>query len=68
MKYLYDMGMPLEFILKVGGLSNDIKTDSKQWQESIDKARAIQAEMEKAKQTSTEEITVEENNGNNSQE
>jgi hypothetical protein len=68
MKYLYDMGMPLEFILKVGGLSNDIKTDSRQWQENIDKARAIQIEMEKATQTSTEEIKVEENNGNNSQE
>lgn len=68
MKYMYDMNMPLEFILKVGGLSNDIKTDSKNWQTNIDKARALQAEMEKAKQTSTEEITVEENNGNNSQE
>ena len=68
MKYLYDMGMPLEFILKVGGLSNDIKTDSRQWQENIDKARAIQIEMEKATQTSTEEINVEENNDNNSQE
>lgn len=67
MKYLYDMNMPLEFILKVGGLSNDIKTDSRQWQENIDKANALQAEMEKAKQTSTEEITVDETN-NNSQE
>ena len=68
MKYLYDMNMPLEFILKVGGLSNDIKTDSKNWQDNIDKARALQAKMEKAKQTSTEKIEVEENNGNNSQE
>lgn len=67
MKYLYDMNMPLEFILKVGGLSNDIKTDSRQWQENIDKANALQAEMEKAKQSSTEEITVDETN-NNSQE
>jgi hypothetical protein len=64
MKYMYDMNMPLEFILKVGGLSNDIKTDSKNWQENIDKARAIQAEMEKASQTSTENINVD----NNSQE
>jgi hypothetical protein len=68
MKYMYDMNMPLEFILKVGGLSNDIKTDSKNWQINVDKALALQAEMAKAKQTSTEEITVEENNGNNSQE
>lgn len=68
MKYMYDMNMPLEFILKVGGLSNDIKTDSKNWQTNIDKARALQAKMEKAKQTSTEQIEVEENNGNNSQE
>jgi hypothetical protein len=68
MKYMYDMNMPLEFILKVGGLSNDIKTDSRQWQENIDKARAIQAEMQKASQTSTEEIKVEETNDNNSQE
>ena len=68
MKYMYDMNMPLEFILKVGGLSNDIKTDSKNWQDNIDKARAIQAEIEKAKQTSTEQIEVEKNNDNNSQE
>ena len=68
MKYMYDMNMPLEFILKVGGLSNDIKTDSKNWQDNIDKANALQAEMEKATQTSTEEIKVEENNDNNSQE
>lgn len=42
MKYMYDMNMPLEFILKVGGLSNDIKTDSKNWQDNIDKARSLQ--------------------------
>jgi hypothetical protein len=68
MKYMFDMNMPLEFILKAGGLSNDIKTDSKQWQDRIDKANALQAKMEKTKQTSTEEITVEETNDNNSQE
>ncbi len=67
MKYMYDMNMPLEFILKVGGLSNDIKTDSKNWQDNIDKARAIQAEIEKASQTSTENINVDRND-NNSQE
>jgi SPP1 family phage portal protein len=38
MKYLYDMHLPLEFILKVGGLSNDIKTDSREWQARIDAA------------------------------
>ena len=68
MKYMYDMNMPLEFILKVGGLSNDIKTHSRQWQENIDKARAIQAETEKETQTSTEEIKEEKTNVNNSQE
>lgn len=68
MKYMYDMNMPLEFILKVGGLSNDIKTDSKNWQDNIDKARALQMEMEKSKQTSTEQIEVEKTNSNNSQE
>ena len=67
MKYMYDMNMPLEFILKVGGLSNDIKTDSKNWQENIDKALALQMEMEKSSQTTTEEISVE-TNGNNSKE
>ena len=68
MKYMFDMNMPLEFILKAGGLSNDIKTDSKEWQDRIDRVNALQAKMEKAKQTSTEEIAVEETNGNNSQE
>ena len=67
MKYMYDMNMPLEFILKAGGLSNDIKTDSANWQKNIDRVRAIQAEMEQAQQTSTEQIEVEQN-GNNSQE
>lgn len=37
MKNLFDMHLPSEFILKVGGLSNDIKTDSKDWQENIDR-------------------------------
>lgn len=63
MKYMYDMNMPLEFILKAGGLSNDIKTDSKNWQDNIDKSRKIEVETEKALQNSIESI-----NGNNSQE
>lgn len=37
MKYLYDMHLPEEFVLKVGGLSNDIKTDAADWQENIRK-------------------------------
>ena len=57
MKYLYDMGMPLEFILRVGKLSNDIKTDAKEWQARIDKLKA----EELAQQQVTE-------NSNNSQE
>lgn len=54
MKYLYDMGMPLEFILRVGKLSNDIKTDAKEWQARIDKLKA----EELAKQQVTETIKV----------
>ena len=77
MKYLFDMNMPLEFILKVGGLSNDIKTDSRQWQEKIDKATKAQAEQEQSNQNATQNIVVEkgsadanneEINDNNSQE
>ena len=67
MKYLYDMHMPLEFILKVGGLSNDIKTDSRNWQANIDKAIALEIERENAQQTTTEQISVEETD-NTSQE
>lgn len=63
MKYLYDMGMPLEFILRVGKLSNDIKTDAKEWQARIDKLKA----EELAQKQVTETIKVQEN-GNNSQE
>lgn len=70
MKYLYDMGMPLEFILRVGKLSNDIKTDAKEWQARIDKLKA----EELAQQQVTENINVTDTNvgdtqdGNNSQE
>ena len=59
MKYLYDMGMPLEFILRVGKLSNDIKTDAKEWQARIDKLKKEQLEQQKA----TETIKVKENGG-----
>lgn len=70
MKYLYDMGMPLEFILRVGKLSNDIKTDAKEWQARIDKLKA----EELAQQQVTENINVTDTNvgdtqdGNNSKE
>lgn len=57
MKYLYDMNMPLEFILKVSRLSNDVKTDSKNWQERIDKLHEQALEDESRN-----------NSGNNSQE
>ena len=66
MKYLYEMHLPTEFILKVGGLSNDIKTDNKNWIASINAFNEQQAKLESQKQT-TENINVEENN-NNSQE
>ena len=66
MKYLFDMHLPTEFILKVGGLSNDIKTDNKNWQKSIKAYNEQQSKLESQKQT-TENINVEENN-NNSQE
>ena len=35
MKYLYEMNMPEEFILKFADASNDLKTDAKNWQEQI---------------------------------
>lgn len=71
MKYLYDMGMPLEFILRVGKLSNDIKTDAKEWQARIDKLK----KEERAEKQASETINVEQTTdvpqkeiGNNSQE
>ena len=71
MKYLYDMGMPLEFILRVGKLSNDIKTDAKDWQARIDKLK----QEEVAEKQATENVVVEQTQevpqeeiGNNSQE
>jgi hypothetical protein len=67
MKYMYDMNMPLEFILKVGGLSNDIKTDSRNWQANIDKAIALEIEREKSQKNTKEQIAVEETD-NSSQE
>ena len=70
MKCLYDMGMPLEFILRVGKLSNDIKTDAKEWQARIDKLKAEKLEQQQV----TENINVTDTNvgdtqdGNNSKE
>lgn len=70
MKYLYDIHCAKEFILKVSGLSNDIKTDSKAWQESEDLYFEQQAEREQQEQTTTEVIETEniDNTENNSQE
>lgn len=56
MRNLYDMGCDLEFILKVGGLSNDIKTDSKMWRENLERNKADGEE-----QTTNEEV-IEYNN------
>lgn len=64
MKYLFDMHLPLGFILKVGGLSNDIKTDERDWQNRIEEYERKEAEKENVKQSSTEQINVD----NNSQE
>lgn len=61
MKYLYEMHLPLEFILKVGGLSNDVKTDAKAWQEMIDVYNNQQAEAEKDENTTTEIIETDNN-------
>ena len=63
MKYLYDMGLPLEFILKAGKLSNDIKTDEKKWEERLKQLKA----EELAEKQFDETIKVDEK-GNNSQE
>ena len=65
MKNLYDIHMPTEFILKVGGLSNDIKTDNKDWIANINAFNQQQSKLETNK--TTENVTVEES-GNNSQE
>lgn len=74
---LYSMNMPLEFILKVSKLSNDIKTDSKDWQKRLDK---LKQEQKQTNNTQNEASSIEENiprvdnrvasvnNGNNSQE
>ncbi|MBR5272766.1 MAG: phage portal protein [Clostridia bacterium] len=56
MMNLYNMGCDLEFILKVGGLSNDIKTDSKMWRENLER------NAEKAEAQTTNEEVIEYNN------
>lgn len=71
MKNLFDMHCDLEFIMKVGGLSNDIKTDSKAWQKSIDAYNKLQEQLEDTTETidvkeNTE--TIAKNNDTNSQE
>ena len=51
MKQMYDMHLPLEFILKVGGLSNDIKTDTKEWEERIAECNEMALQEENAAKT-----------------
>lgn len=59
MKDLYDIHMPTEFILKVGGLSNDIKTDNKDWIANINAFNQQQEKLENNKTTET--VTVDKN-------
>lgn len=67
MKYLYDMHCDLEFILKTGGLSNDIKSDKKSWQASIDRYNAEQLRLNNQNQTEVNEtVMVEETSDVNS--
>lgn len=54
MRNLYEIGCDPEFIMKVGGLSNDIKTDSKLWKENI--ARQKEEELEQTEIANTEVI------------
>lgn len=67
MRYLYEMNMPLEFILKVSKLSNDIKTDAKNWQDRIDLLKA-QGEQTELNNTITPVSDSANGQGNNSQE
>lgn len=59
MKYLYDMHCDLEFILKTGGLSNDIKSDKKSWQASIDKWNEEQLRLNEQNKTEVVETSEE---------
>jgi hypothetical protein len=63
---LYQMDCDPEFIMKTGGLSNDVKTDTKLWRENIEKKRAENAQGEAAQTTTN--AALEEQIGNNSQE
>lgn len=68
---LYQMDCDPEFIMKTGGLSNDIKTDTKAWRENIERKKAEQTEIENQRSNTTQTIEVDEfaaQNGNNSQE
>lgn len=59
MKYMFDMHCDLEFILKVCGLSNDIKTDSKAWRDSIKAFYQEQLEISQKESKTTEVIETE---------
>lgn len=52
---LFQMNLPHEFILKVGGLSNDVKTDTKDWLENIRKVQ----EQEQSKNQNQNNNSVE---------
>ena len=65
---LYQMDCDPEFIMKTGGLSNDIKTDAKAWRENIERKKAEQTEIENQRSNTTQTIEVDEftsQNGNN---
>ena len=68
MKYLYDMMLPEEFVLKVGGLSNDIKTDTANWQANIERRTKAEQKAEAQSQTDVEANAAEESDNKSSQE
>lgn len=64
---LYQMDCDPEFIMKTGGLSNDIKTDTKAWRDNIQKKKDEQTQSETQAANSTETIKVEETTSNSTQ-
>ena len=57
MRYLFEMNMPLEFILKTSKLSNDIKTDAANWQKRIDLVNEQNKEQQTTITATTQEST-----------
>lgn len=62
---LFQMNLPYEFILKAGGLSNDIKTDAKEWKKYAEEKRKQEQEAQQTKSTNNTQV---DNNDNNSKE